>query len=283
MKKSCKHERKSETPGTRVSRREFVNALASTAAVAWVGGSGLVFPANTHGAEGNQRPIADFLSAQGTTMVFNTPVRDQIAWFSAVAPPPVRRPPVRFALVDYCGFADEYLQSIDPSLALGTSTGGSVTERPLSDGRAEVTVILHTTSALTWALNINLSDPNFDPNAAPTDFGFRAAELALFPDLTEPALGESHLKMVFRNTSPGAPLPDLVNAFVLGNAEPGQELISLAFRSDSEGPLHASFGVPEGTPGQCVVTQTGITMSGSHGATADAFPAERVDLTALSR
>jgi hypothetical protein len=82
----------------------------------------------------------------------------------------------------------------------------------------------------------------------------------------------------FKNTAPGAPLPDLVNAFILGNTAPGQELRTLAFRSDGDGPLHAAFGVAEGTPGHLTVSQTGILMTGFHGATSDAFPVERVDL-----
>src|SRR4051794_18405763 len=57
-----------------------------------------------------QRPISDFLDAQGTTMVFNTPVPDQEGWannpfLSKSASPP----PFRFALFDYAGLANEYL------------------------------------------------------------------------------------------------------------------------------------------------------------------------------
>jgi hypothetical protein len=35
---------------------------------------------------------------------------------------------------------------------------------------------------------------------------------------------------------------------------------------------------PDGTPGQCNVIQTGLFMTHFKGATADGFPAERVDL-----
>jgi hypothetical protein len=69
-------------------------------------------PASVQAAQGPavQRPISDFLDAQGTTMVFNTPVPDQLGWannpsLSNSAKPP----PFRFALFDYSGLANDYL------------------------------------------------------------------------------------------------------------------------------------------------------------------------------
>jgi hypothetical protein len=95
-----------------------------------------------------QRPISDFLDAQGTTMVFNAPVPDQLGW--ANNPDLSNKPPFQFALFDYAGLANDYLISHRyPSL--GTTTDGTITERPLADGRAEVHVILHTTNALAFS------------------------------------------------------------------------------------------------------------------------------------
>jgi len=62
---------------------------------------------------------------------------------------------------------------------------------------------------------------------------------------------------------------------------PGQEVRVISFRATASGPLRANFGVPDGTPGRAVVTQTGLFMSKWKGATADGFPAERVDLYVL--
>ena len=171
--------------------------------------------------QANQRPLSDFLSKQGTTMVFNTPVPDQIGWVNNPTGP---FPPAatRFALFDYAGLAADYLDQTF-GISLGATTSGSVTERPLADGRAEVTVILHTTNALAW---VSSTAPNPDPNQNPALFGYKAAEIAMDPR-KEPALGESHLHVVFKNPTPGADLPDLVNAFILGNAAPGQELVSI--------------------------------------------------------
>jgi hypothetical protein len=226
-----------------------------------------------------QRPISDFLDAQGTTMIFNTPVPDQIGWsnnpsLSKSSSPP----PFRFALFDYAGLANEYLIS-QGHASLDTTTDGTVTERPLANGRAEVSVILHTTNALAWA-----SDPTVDPNTSPTLFGNRAAVVL---NGATPALGDSVLQVKFNNTAPGAPLPDLVNAFVLGHALTGQELTFLAFRGTATGPLHALAGLgPEGTPGLCLVVQTGLLMKSFNSNSRpgkDAFPAELVELRPIGQ
>src|SRR5207249_5237001 len=132
-----------------------------------VSGSSLLITQAACAAGSAGRPISDFLDAQGTTNAFGFNGHDQIGWSSAVAPPPTTRRPVRFALVDYCGFADK---AGDLNGALGTSAKGSISERTLSDGRAEVTVILHTTNALTWALTLDINNPDF---AGPLDFGAR--------------------------------------------------------------------------------------------------------------
>lgn len=94
------------------------------------------------------------------------------------------------------------------------------------------------------------------------------------------------LSKTLRNVSmPGADLPDLVNAFILGNTASGQELVFIAFRGTATGPLRAPANLgPEGTPGRCFVVQTGFFLR-SHfmGATADGFPAELVELRRIGR
>jgi hypothetical protein len=223
-----------------------------------------------------QRPISDFLDAQGTTMVFNSPVPDQVGWSNNPALP--NFPPPRFGLFDYAGLANDFLISQGHS-SLDTRTDGTITERPLADGRAEVSVILHTTNALTWA---SVLVP--DPSTSPTLFGNRAADVL---NGATPALGDSVLQVVFKNTAPGAPLPDLVNAFILGKALPGQELVFIAFLGTATGPLHAlaSLG-PEGTPGLCLVVETGLLMKSfnlNSRPGKDAFPAELVELRRIGR
>ena len=213
-----------------------------------------------------QRPLSDFLSTQGTTNIFIPPVPDFIGWGD--------NPPHQFASVDYAGLAAAWLLT-NGGPNLGTQVSGNVTDRPLSDGRSLVSVVLHTTNANSWVVN-NPGDFANDP----LQFGYRAQDI-LANSALSPALSSCTFSVSFKNTAPGAPLPDLVNAFILGNAAPGQELRTLAFRSEGDGPLHAAFGVAEGTPGHLTVSQTGLLMTGFHGATNDAFPVERVDLHPL--
>jgi len=158
-----------------------------------------------------QRPISDFLNAQGTTMVFNTPVPDQIGWTNN--PLVQNKPPARFALFDYAGLANAFLVS-QGHASLGTETDGTITERPLADGRAEVSVILHTTNALAW---VSSNEMPTDVNTNPTLFGNRAVDVL---GGATPALGDSVLRVVIKNTAPEAALPDLVDAFIWGTQAP---------------------------------------------------------------
>ena len=222
-----------------------------------------------------QRPLSDFLSQQGTTDLFVPPVPDYVGWFSDPA-----RPPIRLAFVDYAGIEGKWIQD-HGGPALGTTVSGTLTERPLPDGRAEVSLVLHTRRAQTWVIPFDLEAfQNGDIgqlSTAPVLFGHRAAELVADASL-EPGLSVCDMVWVFDNTAPGAPLPDLVNAFLFGNVAPGQELIRFSIRANGSGPLRAAFGVEEGTPGRSVVSQTGILMASFKGALADGAPAELVDL-----
>src|SRR5205823_2302757 len=121
-------------------------------------------------------------------------------------------------------------------------------------------------------------------------FGYRLADvLAMLavagagPEDITPALAESQLKVVMKIAKPGDPLPDLSADFVAGPPPAGVELVSLAFRADATGLLRAAPGVVEGTPGKCVVTQTGVFMASFKGATADGFPCEKIDIRAIGK
>jgi hypothetical protein len=212
-----------------------------------------------------QRPLADFIGTQGSTNIFIPPIPDFVGWSSAAA-----KPPVRFASVDYAGLAGKWLAT-NGGPNVGTQISGTISERPLADGRAEVSVNLHVKNAMTWVL-VNPNDVAHDP----TIFGHRANEILANRSLA-PALSDAEMLVTFKNTAPGAPLPDLVTAFILGQGAPGQELVKLMFRSSGFGLL------TDGTPAKCTVTQTGLFMTGFHGATADAFPCEKVDLSVVGR
>jgi hypothetical protein len=216
------------------------------------------------------RPFSDFLSAQGSTSLFFPPVSDYVGWAN-------NNPQTLFALVDYAGLAATYLQN-NGGPTLGTTVSGSVSEHRLTDGRAEVTVVVHAQKALSWAVACCTGDIGTDP----PQFGYRASDLLADPSLT-PGLSSVSMTVRFTNDAPGAPLPDLVDAFILGNATAGQQLKFLRFESSGTGPLRAAFGVPDGTPGLLQVKQTGVLMGSGQGALADGFPAERVELRVVGR
>ena len=263
----------------RFSRRGFIKLVGTTTVAASVGGLGLLRADQAHAAPAVQRPISDFVSAQGTTSLFNPPVPDYVGWTRPFSTPIANQV---LASVDYAGLAASYVSSLGGSL--GTTISGSVHERPLADGRAEVSVILHTRNALTFVVG-----PPFDL-AVPTQtgtgllsFAYRPQDIGANP-LLRPGLAESHFNVVFKNTAPGAALPDLIPWLILGTPPPppGLELVSLSFRANGAGPLQALAGLgPDGTPGRCIVSQSGVLFRGGPhfiGARADGFPAELVEL-----
>jgi hypothetical protein len=217
---------------------------ASTGALAG-GPQSLSGPAPAH-----QRPLSEFLSAQGNTFV---------AWED--------NPATEFAVVDYMGVLAAQLLA-GGGADLGTQVSGSVLERPLADGRAELTVTLHATNALTYS------------RAVPSNimsFGYTVSELEADHSLT-PGLSTTNLKFVFTNTAPGDPIPSLIN-ILFGTPLPGQQVLQIKIESAGFGPLRAASGFPDGTPGKCSVVQTGNFIASGQGATADGFPVENITLT----
>jgi hypothetical protein len=209
-----------------------------------------------------QRPIEEFVEAQGTfcfpdgaggCLIFVPPIENFLGWVS----------PDYCASVDYAGLANAEWGEL-----FGTTTRGSVTERPLADGRAEVNVRLHTSNALTWVIGSECDFAN-----SPVLFGQRTPEGS---EWANAALGESLLQVKFINTAPGDPLPDLIQLWAL--PLDGQELQSIKFTARADGPLREAYGVPDGTPGRTKVIQIGLFTTNWMGATADGFPAERINL-----
>ena len=205
------------------------------------------------------RPITDFTNAQGTTSFFYPPAPDYAIGMTT-ATCTVPHCPGRIAVVDYAGGANRYLRSQGyPSL--GTNVEGSIVEVPLSDGRAQVTVVLHTTNAVTfaskWDASTGLDAPPGQSAQNNTRlFGYTVSQILEDPRHNHPALAESHLVLVFKNTAPRAPMPDLVKWLALGMADSRLELDSLYFDANAAGTLHAAANLgPEGTAGRCIVSQ----------------------------
>jgi len=212
-----------------------------------------------------QRPLSDFLSAQGSTSLFIPPLPDFIGWTN-------NNPQTLFSSVDYAGVVASYLTS-HGGPDLGTTITGSVSERPLADGRADVQVNLHVKNALTWVIALPAADVATDPLL----YGVRGTDLLANPSLT-PSLSKCEMRVDFTNTAPGAPMPDLVTAFILGNALPGQTLLAVMVNADGAGTLRAPSGFPEGTPGRFTLINNGVLHASGKGGTADGFPAEVVTI-----
>jgi hypothetical protein len=147
----------------------------------------------------------------------------------------------KFVLVDYAGLVNATYGGV-----FGTQITGTVVERPLRDGRAQVTVNLDTTNALTWVAEC------CDFANGTLLFGHRAPEVLAGADA---ALGDSFFHISFTNTAPGAPLPDLIQLF--SAPAPGQQIQEFVFHATADGTLRSAFGVPDGTPGKVTVSQTG--------------------------
>lgn len=221
-----------------------------------------------------QRPISDFISQQGTycfddgaggCLLFVPPDPNLAGWNNDLD-----SDVIYFGLVDYAGIA---LPGTYPSGHL-PKLSGSVSERALPDGRAEVTVLLRTQNANAWVIELDLGGDILDQFAnKPTLFGHRAADVRTG---SAKALANSILHLRFINTAPGAPLPDLIQ---LSNVPaPGQVLKFLGFSAQANGPLTAAFGVPEGTPGKATIIQTGLFGKPKGPLVLDAFPAEDINL-----
>ncbi len=228
------------------------------------------------GTDTTTRPISDWTNAQGTSHTFGSCfqivfekkkfcIPTFITWVELATN--------RVGIVDYAGLENAFLQTESHGkISLGTAVSGTVTERPLADGRAEIRVLLQTTNALTDVESFNPAV--LSPSPLQTQlFGHPVWEVLQGKDA---ALGSSTFEVVFINTAPGAPLPDILD--VIFGPAPGQELVYLVFSGTAFGTLRAAFGVPDGTPGLAHVIQTGLLMTAFKGATADAFPVENVNL-----
>jgi hypothetical protein len=227
------------------------------------------------------RSIEEFVNAQGTyciddgsggCLLFVPPDPNFLGWDNDKndSEPGI----IYFAGIDYAGLANAYPSGKKPVI------DGTVTERPLDDDRAEVTVLLHTKNANAWVIELDQSgDVSAQIANKPTLFGHRPADVLAGKGQ---ALADTFLHVRFINTAPGAPLPDLIQLQFF--PEEGQELQFLAFNAHSQGPLTAEFGVLEGTLGKCTVTQTGLLVTNGQGqALEDGFPVEDISLQVIGK
>src|SRR5262245_22107621 len=92
------------------------------------------------------RPIADFLSAQGTTSAFPNGINpggpaglpDEVGWSTSTAT--FINGTARFVRIDYTGQDAAWLHDHYGTPNLGTTTSGTISERVLADGTTQDTV-----------------------------------------------------------------------------------------------------------------------------------------------
>ncbi len=187
-----------------------------------------------------KRSLSEFLAAQGTYCI---PVGEG-GCLTFLDPLPnflglTDENRNRCAIVDYAGIAHRWLKTASGGdIDLGTSISGSVKEVALIDRRAEITVHLDITNALIFTL------AGCDAPESPAEFGRRVPEILAGGN---PALGTARVDFRLIVAAPGLPLPDLFQVQIFPQS--GQELELHMSQAHGEGPLRASFGVPDGTPG----------------------------------
>lgn len=175
-----------------------------------------------------QRELAEFISAQGTTSDFLSPVPDFFGWGSNLY-----GSIYRLYAVDYLGVArDAIIQMGGPDI--GTSIQGTVSEVPLADGRAKITVTIHARNSLLWATDLDF-DNNGDFAKDPLIFGARPADVVAG---VEPSLADVNFQFVFTLAYPGAPIPDIMLASFGIIDVPGYQDISLYLNVNARGTLH---------------------------------------------
>jgi hypothetical protein len=216
--------------------------------------------------------LSDWLEAQGNEVTFFPPIGDYAGWAS-LPPRGTDLPCTTFALVDYAGVADRYLQDLY-DISLGTQVIGNVIERRRPDGKAVVTVDTWTTNALGFAQDCrDLVDTSFDFAGTPTIFGNKAVDVAFG---ATPALGPVKLRASFVVQAPGSPLPDFVT--VVFNA---CDFVPVNFSFDS-----LTNGTrPDGTKAVLRVLQTGALTKQQceRGETLPVFGVEMVEIKDLPR
>ncbi len=239
-------------------------------------------------AQANQRPISDWVNVQGldaywfgTNFGFPTDFPDVVGWAPGDDAP---YQTYRLCVGDYAGRLAAHLAT--NNINLGTAVSGTVMERPLADGTAEVKVNVHVTNALVWVADILSQNPSTGQiTFGPTLLGHRQDEVW---NGAAPVLGEIHMTLVFiNNAGMGAPLQDLNRLFFGGWVVPAADgqFVSMNLQIHAQGALNPDactlFGVPLGTQGSVVCNQRANYANSPAPVGWDAWPVETVFLRPL--
>src|SRR5215213_2051591 len=141
-----------------------------------------------------QRPFSDWLSAQGSTVNPGNCAASVLAWLTPDF--------ATYARADYSGKIGDCITA-NGGPAFHPAISGTVSERDLPDGTAEILVIHHFTNTYVVA-----RDNAQGGNPAPAILGYNSAELFGHPEL-QSAVASGLLQVRFIIAHPGDPLPDL--------------------------------------------------------------------------
>jgi hypothetical protein len=201
-----------------------------------------------------QRPITDFIDNQGN---FPFPGAGTVLGVTDPASNTVMR-------LDYAGVWNAFF-----ALGLPTTFGGSIDERLLADGSAEVSVILHAHDA--FALVYGLSPFGVLLGNFPTSVQQGA----------QPALGDVTVEIKFINPGGlGAPMPDLIQ--LLAAPVPGQTTLFFGYVGQATGPT------PDGGTGFAQTRQTSLIATAliadpNSRLGLDATPAEKIIIRPIGK
>jgi hypothetical protein len=188
-----------------------------------------------------QRDITDFLSTQVNVT----------GWSGAAPDYPL------FFVADYAGVINNTY-----GLGLPSTFEGTITDRALSDGTAEVRIMLRAHNVLTYVIDNNFPFPTF--------FGARRSEVQ---NGATPTLGDADLDITLINSAPNAPIPDLFSM---------ETTPRITFHASAFGPLRAAAGFgPDGTPGHAWTNQIGLLTKVHGHPSINGFATENVRLQAV--
>lgn len=202
----------------------------------------LAIPAMAFG-QARQLPFGAFLDVQ--------PGMSYSGWFEPATD--------RWLYFDVFGKRAESL-----GLNLGTTIEGRVMVRGLTDGRAQVSVLVQTRNAVCWGLQGD-GEGVYMPA-----FGFPPSQVLQ----RGASVGDGLMTMAFTMSSPESPLPPVDQI-----GSPDYPLESIHSVINCSGVLRFGSGFPNGTPGRAHTNQRGLFATGvpSGCPASDCWPAERVD------
>jgi hypothetical protein len=234
--------------------------LSLTLAVTALAVAAMMLTAPETMAQTMQRPIGDWLAAQGQGYGYALDFPADYLAFTGRDPGNPNAEIDKLIVVDYAGIDAAVVDELsEGAVLLYPQISGSVTERVLQDGRTEVHIRLQAGDALTYVLDLNSWDVIFGANPVATAQG------------AEPGLGQTSLQVKYIvDRAPGETMEDVMEVIFFGSGD----LTFVSYQAVAFGPL------ADGSPGTASSTQTApisaAIRNGFKGGLSDGFPVEMI-------